>query len=582
MSGKIHVMKLTRLFLPVVVFLVTLSILSFPSIASAQLESVEERNQANQAASQDGTPSLQNFSGNLVESVQVEVLCATLPESWQCSTKPNGQAYNNNGVFGGLTVAINMMYDSPPATTERYIADLLHSANIATPAYAQGLGFAALDPILNTWKTFRNISYLFFVLVMIAIGFMIMFRQKMGQAAVTAQQAIPQIIIALLMVTFSYAIAGLLIDIMYLIMFFIVGIFGKEADLIDKNFIQLGWYMITNGFSAVDALGDFVDGNLGGLGDVVAGAVEIFSEVTFAIIITIVLLIGMFKLFFELLKSYISIIISIAFAPIILMFGAIPGKNTFSSWVKSIIGNLASFPTVLIILVIFDQLTNNRGTTETGFLPPYLFGSGTAGAIPALVGIGLILAMPEAVKKVKSMLGASDGPFGEIVQAGWKKAWDKRGTAMPLAAGVLGGGAGLAAGAALGGVSALRGGGTMNERLRRVGRSAGLGALVGTGVPLVTPAAYKTAKSVGKEIMKQGVQATGLSIFEDLQFKKDEYLDRRSARHRDASIPAESPTIIDPPIGTYGGTKQPITGQQSVIGNNFNSGAFSREDTQHS
>jgi hypothetical protein len=41
---------------------------------------------------------------------------------------------------------------------------------------------------------------------------MIMFRTKVGQAAITAQQAIPNVVIAMLAVTFSYAIAGLMID----------------------------------------------------------------------------------------------------------------------------------------------------------------------------------------------------------------------------------------------------------------------------------------------------------------------------------------------------------------------------------
>src|SRR5690606_25281628 len=93
-----------------------------------------------------------------------------------------------------------------------------------------GLGFSSLDPILDTWKAFRNVAYLFYVIMFLVIGFMIMFRQKISsQAVVTAQQALPKIIISLIAVTFSYALAGLMIDAMYLIMYLIVGLFPSQT-----------------------------------------------------------------------------------------------------------------------------------------------------------------------------------------------------------------------------------------------------------------------------------------------------------------------------------------------------------------
>ena len=123
------------------------------------------------------------------------------------------------GVIPAMSEYIAYMYQKP-ASTQAYIADVFKSAKIIPPAQAQGIGFGALDPILQTWKTFRNLAYLFFVLIFLVIGFMIMFRHKInGQTVVTIQQAIPNIIVALLFVTFSYAIGGLLIDAMYLVMY---------------------------------------------------------------------------------------------------------------------------------------------------------------------------------------------------------------------------------------------------------------------------------------------------------------------------------------------------------------------------
>lgn len=417
---------------------VALALFSHQALA---IKEVDNFNSANQAAS-EGTPSLENFQLNSLTSIATGVTYLTAGAAMGFEYDAQGNQISHNGLTGSLASAMTLMYENPPADTQRYVADLFQGAGIATPAYAQGLGFAALDPILETWKIFRNIAYLFFVIIFVVIGFMIMFRQKVGQTAVTAQQAIPNIIVALIAVTFSYAIAGLLIDAMYLIMFFIVGLFGEEANLIDKNFLQLGLYMITHGFKNVDALGDFVGSSLDSVTDVVAEVVEVISEITFALIIAVAILIGMFRLFFELLKTYITIIVSVAFAPILLMLGAIPGRSTFKPWLQGLVGNLAAFPAVLVVLIIFEKIISTRGANEAGFLPPYLFGSGSAGAIPALIGLGLLLALPEVVQKVKEALGAKDS-FGWLTSAAWKNA--TRGeVGIPIAAGAAYGAQGAA------------------------------------------------------------------------------------------------------------------------------------------
>ncbi len=63
------------------------------------------------------------------------------------------------------------------------------------------------------WGQSRNLAYVFFVLAMIAIGFMIMFRNKLGgQVIVSIGNSIPQLIICLVLVTFSFAIAGIMLD----------------------------------------------------------------------------------------------------------------------------------------------------------------------------------------------------------------------------------------------------------------------------------------------------------------------------------------------------------------------------------
>ncbi len=378
-----------------------------------------------------------------------------------------GNGCNNVGDSGSLsssmTKAFAYLY-TPPATTERYIADVMNSAglNIAKPAYAQGLGFSSLDPILDTWKAFRNVAYLFYVIMFLVIGFMIMFRQKISsQAVVTAQQALPKIIISLIAVTFSYALAGLMIDAMYLIMYLIVGLFPSQTFengmslkeiAMDRNIFQIGGFLLTSAGTFDDAryavqamIQTALATQLQGLADVLG----VIGGITFAVVFSLATIFGIFRLFFELLKTYISIIISIVLSPLALMLGALPGNNAFQAWVKTLVANLAVFPGILLILVLAFMLIGGtyggstasrqivpqaqaqgtffQGSYNGGFLPPYIPGAGSGNAISIMLGLGVILIMPDLAAQIKKTLGGSGGIFEQFannfttnLEKGWK------------------------------------------------------------------------------------------------------------------------------------------------------------------
>ena len=64
------------------------------------------------------------------------------------------------------------------------------------------------------WETSRNIAYLGYVVIIIVVGFMIMFRKNLpGQVVVSLGNTIPQIILGLILVTFSFAIVGIIMDV---------------------------------------------------------------------------------------------------------------------------------------------------------------------------------------------------------------------------------------------------------------------------------------------------------------------------------------------------------------------------------
>lgn len=429
---------------------------SVPELKRAQSATQNLTNALDKAG--QGDTSIQSTSVEVSKNATIYWTMCQLTANGCDNTDPSAGSFRSS-----ITKAFAYLY-TPQADTATYVADIMNSAglNIAQPAYAQGLGFSALDPILDTWKALRNVAYLFYVIMFLIIGFMIMFRQKISsQAVVTAQQALPKIIVSLITVTFSYAIAGLLIDTMYIVMYLIIGLFpgqtfaGGTLSLkeiaMDRNIFQIGTYLLTSAGTLANAqesvramITSALDTQLSGVAD----ALGLIGGITFAIVFALATLFGIFRLFFELLKTYISIIITIVLAPLALMLGALPGNNAFQAWIKTLVANLAVFPGILLILTLAFMLiggqyggnTANKvvpqvqaqgtffqGSYNGGFLPPYIPGSGSGNAISIMLGLGVILIMPDLATQIKKTLGGNGGIFEQFannfttnLEKGWK------------------------------------------------------------------------------------------------------------------------------------------------------------------
>lgn len=127
---------------------------------------------------------------------------------------------------------LSVIFADRPLSGVTYFKDMARKFHIIPEAKAAGPGFGygALDPIRSLWTAARDVSYGFFVFAIIIMAFMIMFRVKISpQVVVSVQSALPKIAIALLLVTFSYAIAGFLIDLMYVVIGIIALIFSQTG-----------------------------------------------------------------------------------------------------------------------------------------------------------------------------------------------------------------------------------------------------------------------------------------------------------------------------------------------------------------
>jgi hypothetical protein len=377
---------------------------------------------------------------------------------------------------------IAALYSRPAASGVYYAYDTIQKIG-PKAAYAQGIGFSGLRPIMDVWKAFRNVTYVLFTLIFIGVGLAIMLQVKISpQAVISIENAIPKIIGALILVTFSYAIAGFMIDLMYVFIALAINILkigGINPALfqIPKTPIIAGQIttekVINNGFFSLLPmffslttsgigfllLGGTIGGIIGGLGGLPVGPAGGFMGIALGatggvviimLIWSVIALVLLFKLLFGLIKAYINIILAIILAPFQIMVGAIPGVEAggFGSWFKGLVTELAIFPAVVVVAMIGVFLMQSF-ETSTMWSPPFLsapeFGSlsswfattfglvsGTADIptvlMKTIIGMGFLLILAkipdiirQAMKTEKgygSAIGQALGPIPGLVNQG--------------------------------------------------------------------------------------------------------------------------------------------------------------------
>jgi len=360
----------------------------------------------------------QSFSNETIYAVSASVTDQILG----CVNCP--QEFQQQGAVHGLGRLIAGMYVNPPASSIDYFADIGERLGIvARPAYAQmyvtSVGLSGLKPILPIWTLFRNIAYLFFVIVFILIGFAIMFRVKIDpQTVVSIQTALPKLVVALILVTFSYAIAGLLIDLIYVLIWFLFSLFRgqltgaitSERELLGHNVFTAMWGMVQKEpFQIITApaseIADIVEGLFADM-PIISNIVGIAAGGLAAFVFAIAIAFAMFKLFFTLLICYITIILGVIFAPLMLALEAIPGQKALGNWIKMMIANIIPFPLVAVIFILTNIIVNNFTAYDVGWVAPFLGAGWGASYLGPLIGLGMVLLTPSIVDQVKKAIGA--------------------------------------------------------------------------------------------------------------------------------------------------------------------------------
>lgn len=277
-----------------------------------------------------------------------------------------------------------------------YVASKLNKfkKGIIPEAKAQGFGFTAIGGGIQTlWKAIRNVSYFLLVIIMLILAFMIMFRAKTSpQTVITAQSAIPRVIIALILITFSFAIAGFLIDLVYVVIGILAAILQQSTIIVAKPFANINvWADIFSALTEGIRFITITTGAGGWLGiwllvfsgiffqvltrssiifiPLIAVSGLITSIVSF--ILTFVVLFVILRTFWTLVSVFARIILLIIAGPLYILAGTIMPRLGIGSWIRQLVANLAIYPlTGLLIIIAFVFLT----MAEVAVFPPATIG----------------------------------------------------------------------------------------------------------------------------------------------------------------------------------------------------------------
>ena len=409
---------------------------------------------------------INNATGAQAFSLQL-MTAGTFPDFvLEGKTNPPGQpiqVYIPGGIIGTANQVIASTY-TPMASGVEYVAQLKNNF-LGKPAYAADkTGFDALANIMNLWKMSRNVVYVLISLYFVVLGIMIMLRVKISpQAVVTVQSSLPKVITTLILVTFSYAIAGLSIDLINFIQPFAIALLFKSLGTnLNENLFPLSWgdwsisglinflrwllslgtdnafdynALIQTDFWAAYAMvqrlvpnlmililgttvGAIIGGVVGGTVPVIglagaAGGAALGSIVT-VLVVSIVVLIFVIKLLFGLMKCYITIIFSIIFAPFQIFIGVFPNsKSGFSKWITTLAANLVVFPMCTLFLILANILSQN---IHGGLWAPRIITGPVSVFLPVIFGIsaiGMVSKLPQLI--TESVFNIKPSPFGKAI-----------------------------------------------------------------------------------------------------------------------------------------------------------------------
>lgn len=392
--------------------------------------------------------------------------------------------YERGGLIVVSSDAIGALFQKP-ASGIPYTLAAVQNFGIAPKAYAQvdpqttGVGFQSLSQIQNLFELSRNIVFILLVGLFVVIGILIMVRFHMDPRTVmTVQNQIPKAIIAIVLISLSYAIAGFLVDAMWVTTYlgintvagtrvscsptgptdqthglplaaaatsgiinnpigFTTDIFGDQTGCFG-SFDGISGLSLTVGQTFADIVsraflgavgldedfgGDCALNNFGAcVQRAIFEIVKFVATIAGFLIIFIAILAALFRLWFNLLKNYIMLLLDIILGPFMIMLGLIPGSSYgFGKWLRGVIAQLAVFPAAAVLLVMASVIASDPAVNTPGsgvFIPPLIGNPNIADNMGAIIAFGFIIVTPNLLDMLREALQAPASKNSGLVTAG--------------------------------------------------------------------------------------------------------------------------------------------------------------------
>jgi hypothetical protein len=309
----------------------------------------------------------------------------------------------------------------------------------APQQYFPGTGFALLAPIQGFWGWAATMSFSFMTLIIIIVAFAMIFRSRLGgKEVVQIQNAIPGIVLAMILIPLSYPLSGLFIDgitvTTNLFHDFILGPAGPGASIYQNDVKgsdgqpfnsgrglygddwrvsslrvreQFGAQAIASGFAQsfcasntanATANCDSVNFNQFNLIDSVVSAFEGNPGLAqllgnlLNLIFNLIAIVVSIKITWRLLKKFVNMVFLPITSPFIFATVAIPGQGTkavidyFKQLLNASLHFVVTYCLFLIVIVFANPafhatITDPAGSA--GYRPPVLSGVLTSIVVPS-------------------------------------------------------------------------------------------------------------------------------------------------------------------------------------------------------
>ncbi len=403
-------------------------------------------------------------------------------------TIPDNTRPQLGGVLGFLSTQVGTLYHQPISSVE-YINYMSSNFGLVEQTYAtnqqpqnggaicngnvnnMGYGFCSMYPIMGIWQFVRNIAYALLVIAFVVLALGIMLRFKIdARNVMTLQNQIPRVIIAILLITFSYTLAGAMVDLMWTVTYMGMSMITSNSQTtmcdytnnttspIDqsaqKHLVQTPMAYVNaifsescgglpaRGISKISndtggAVGDMITQltfsflginytrpprcSLTSLGECIPAGIALIVSSIIKLIMLVTIIITLFRLWFNLLKTAVLFLVYTVMGPIYIVLGLLPGRPLgFENWLKHIFAYLLTFPVIawmLTFAIILATEFKSKSDPNNLFLPP-LVGNSNMDNFGSLIAFGLILLTPGMPDAIKAKLTPQGLGLGKQIRGG--------------------------------------------------------------------------------------------------------------------------------------------------------------------